>query len=211
LACDGTIVAEMSRAADRSHVASLPGLVKQVLAAAAVELDTLDGVAVSIGPGSFTGLRIGLALAKGLAYAGGVPLVPVPTLEALAWAAGGEPGASVCAAIDARKGEIYAARFAIATDGAPLRQTPDRAWDAHELAASLPAGTIVVGDADAEYGALFGSGLRVRASAEHPPRGGIVARLGAALLAGGHRWPIETLEPAYLRPADATLPEKPLR
>src|SRR5437016_11790062 len=62
---------------------SLPLLVERVLGDAGLALEDVEGIAVSIGPGSFTGLRIGLALAKGLAFAGGLPLVGVPTLEAL--------------------------------------------------------------------------------------------------------------------------------
>jgi tRNA threonylcarbamoyladenosine biosynthesis protein TsaB len=208
---DGVIAAEASRNAERSQVASLPALVTQVLAAANVDVSAVDGLAVSIGPGSFTGLRIGLAFAKGLAYAAGVPVVPVPTLEALAWGAEAAPGASVCAAIDARKGEIHAALFTIAADGAPERQTPDRAWTVHELVAALPVGVIVVGDADTEYGEVLAARGHVRVAAEYPPRGGVVARLGAARLAGGDRWGIDALEPVYVRPADAALPERPLR
>jgi len=76
----------------RSHTASLPALVDRVLADAGVTIGDVEGLAVSIGPGSFTGLRIGLALAKGIAFAGGLPLVGVPTLEALAHVADAAPG-----------------------------------------------------------------------------------------------------------------------
>ena len=86
----------------RSHTVSLPELVARVLAAGGVGIEDVEGIAVSIGPGSFTGLRIGLGLAKGLAYAGGLPLVAVPTLDALAWVADARPGETICAALDAR-------------------------------------------------------------------------------------------------------------
>jgi len=208
---DDVIVAEASRRADRSHAVSLPALVLQVLDEAGIESASVGGLAVSIGPGSFTGLRVGLAFAKGLAWAGRVPLAPVPTLEALAWVAEAAPGSRVCAAIDARKGEIYAALFTIGPTGAPVRETPDRAWNAHDLAARLPDGTIVVGDADVEYGDVLGVRAHLRPGATHPPRGGVVARLGAARLRLGGHQPLDALEPVYVRPADATLPERPLR
>jgi len=211
LARDDRIVAEVARGAEGAHLASLPALVAQVLTEAGVEVSALDGVAVSIGPGSFTGLRIGLAFAKGLAYAGGIPVAAVPTLEALAWGAEAAPGASVCAAIDARKGELYAALYRIESDGTPAVQLPERAWTVDELVASLPAGAIVVGDADVAYGEVLGTRAQVRPAATHPPRGGWIARLGATRLAGGTRWPIDALEPTYVRPADAMLPERPLR
>src|SRR5207244_11208452 len=132
----------------RSHTASLPLLVERVLSDAGLVLEDVEGIAVSIGPGSFTGLRIGLALAKGLAFAGGLPLVGVPTLEALAWVVDAAPGTSVCAALDARKREVYAALFALEAGG-PRRLTPDLALAPEALAARLPRPCTVVGDAGA--------------------------------------------------------------
>ena len=85
MARDGAVLGEGVHRESRSHTASLPLLVERVLRDAGLALEDVEGIAVSIGPGSFTGLRIGLALAKGLAFAGGLPLVGVPTLEALAW------------------------------------------------------------------------------------------------------------------------------
>jgi tRNA threonylcarbamoyladenosine biosynthesis protein TsaB len=208
---DGVVVAEAARRAERSHAAFLPDLVTDVLATADVDVRALEAVAVSIGPGSFTGLRIGLAFAKGLAYAAGIPVAPVSTLEAWASGADAEPGTSVCAAIDARKGEIYAALFSVAPDGTVERRTADLVWTAEGLAAALPIGTLVVGDADTDYGEVLAARGRVRPAADHPPRGGMVARIGADRLARGERGPLAALQPVYVRPADATLPERPLR
>jgi len=100
------VLAEDAEPASRSHVASLPALVERVLARASLAIGDVEGLAISIGPGSFTGLRIGLGLAKGIAFAGGLPLAAVPTLEALAEVAGARPGQTVCAALDARKQEV---------------------------------------------------------------------------------------------------------
>src|SRR4029450_12398160 len=80
-------LAEDVERASRAHIASLPHLVERVLARAGLGIRDVEALAVSIGPGSFTGLRIGLGLAKGLAFAGGLPLAAVPTLDALAHAA----------------------------------------------------------------------------------------------------------------------------
>ena len=99
---DGVVLADAAEPESRSHAKSLPGLVARALAEAGVELGGLDALAVSIGPGSFTGLRIGLGWAKGVAFAARIPLVTVPTLEALAWAADAAAGEQVCAALDAR-------------------------------------------------------------------------------------------------------------
>ena len=77
-------LSDVAQAASSSHAASLPRLVTRALDAAQTGWDALDAIAISIGPGSFTGLRIGLSLAKGIAFAGNLPVVPVSTLEALA-------------------------------------------------------------------------------------------------------------------------------
>ena len=77
---DGAVVAEVAEAEGPSHGARLPRLVQAALERAGVGWDGVGGLAVSIGPGSFTGLRIGLSLAKGIAYAGRLPIAAVPTL-----------------------------------------------------------------------------------------------------------------------------------
>jgi len=205
VARDGAVLAEGVHRESRSHTASLPALVERVLGDAGLALEDVEGIAVSIGPGSFTGLRIGLALAKGLAFAGGLPLVGVPTLEALAWVVDAAPGTSVCAALDARKREVYAALFALEAGG-PRRLTPDLALAPEALAARLPRPCTIVGDAGEVYGAVLGVNARLLPFATHHPRGGVIARLGAARLAAGEAANVGTLEPVYVRPPDAELP-----
>src|SRR5438046_197783 len=146
-----------------------------------------------------------LALAKGVSFAGVLPLVGVPTLEALAWVVEAEPGRTVCAALDARKREVYAALFAVEAGG-PRRLTPDLALAPEALAARLPRPCTVVGDAGEVYGAVLGAHARLLPFATHHPRGGVIARLGAARLAAGEAANVGTLEPVYVRPPDAELP-----
>jgi tRNA threonylcarbamoyladenosine biosynthesis protein TsaB len=98
------------------HAAQITNYIASVLKAAEVRLDDLDALAVSIGPGSYTGLRIGLSTAKGLCYALNKPLIGVPTLEAFAWhcrAAGQEPAAGevILSLMDARRMEVFAALY----------------------------------------------------------------------------------------------------
>ncbi len=200
---DGRVLAEGVRAESRAHVATLPALTMDVLAQAGLRARDVEAVAVSIGPGSFTGLRIGLAFAKGIAFAGGVPLVAVPTLEALAAAAEASPGATVCAALDARKRECWTALFRIADDGALERLTDDLTLAPEALAERLPEGCILVGDAGTAYADVLGPRARIRPFATHHPRGGLVARLGAIRLAAGEQADTGTLEPVYGRPPDA--------
>jgi tRNA threonylcarbamoyladenosine biosynthesis protein TsaB len=205
VARDGAVLAEGVHRESRSHTASLPLLVERVLGEAGLALEDVEGIAVSIGPGSFTGLRVGLALAKGLAFAGGLPLVGVPTLEALAWVADAEPGTSLCAALDARKREVYAALFTATAEG-PRRLTPDLALAPAALAARLPRPCTLVGDAGEVYGDVLGAHAHLLPFATHHPRGGVIARLGAARLAAGEAANAGTLEPVYVRPPDAELP-----
>ena len=199
------MLAEGAQAESRSHVITVPALIDRVLACAGMTLEMVDGVAVSIGPGSFTGLRIGLALAKGIAFAAGGPLVGVATLEALAWVADATPGDTICAALDARKREVYAALFTAAPTG-PQRLTPDMALAPEALAGSLPARCVVVGDAADVYTGVLASGCIVRPFATHHPRGGVVARLGWERLVAGQWANAGELEPTYVRAPDATLP-----
>ena len=205
MARDGVVLAEDSEVASRSHVGSLPALVARVLARAGLAMDDVEAVAISIGPGSFTGLRIGLGFAKGVAFAGGLPVAAVPTLEALAEVAGGLPDETVCAALDARKREVYAALFRVGAAGGVERVTDDLALAPDVLAARLPPGTVLVGDAGEAYPDAFGPGIVRRPFATHHPRGGVVARLGARLLAAGAAVELGPLEPVYVRPPEAEL------
>ena len=136
-----------------THSERLLPAVDRALAEARISLETLGGIAVSIGPGSLTGLRIGLSTAKGLAYATGLPLVGVPTLEAMAWAL---PAArwQVCPVLDARKHEVYAALFRHETEGL-RRITEDAALAPDDLCRLIRNPTLFLGEGVATYGALL--------------------------------------------------------
>ncbi len=201
------VLAEEAETAARSHVRTVPLLVRRVLARAGLGIEAVEGVAVSIGPGSFTGLRIGLGLAKGIAFGGGLPVAAVSTLEALAAVADAPPGATVCAALDARKREVYGAVFTVDAPGVLRRLTPDRALAPAALARELPPGTVLVGDAAEAYPDAWPAGLERRPFATHHPSGGIVARIGARRLLAGDVADLGTLEPAYVRAPDAKQPQ----
>jgi tRNA threonylcarbamoyladenosine biosynthesis protein TsaB len=205
---DGDILAERTERTPSSTAGTLPRLVEEVIADAGERPARGDAVAVSIGPGSFTGLRIGLSFAKGLAFAAGLRIVGVPTLDALALSAPPWTGL-LCAALDARKAEIYAGLYTREQDrvvrlGAPI------AANAARLAATLPTPCTFIGDAVEAYGSVFRDAFRgeatLLASAAHPPRASAVARLAAARLvrdpAGDD---LAALVPVYVRPPEAEL------
>jgi tRNA threonylcarbamoyladenosine biosynthesis protein TsaB len=202
VARDDVVVAEVSVRGTQAHGGVLPGLVQEALVRAGIGWPEVTGLAVSIGPGSFTGLRIGLALAKGIAFAGRLPLAAVSTLEALAWAAEAAPEEVVWAVLDARMGEVYAASF-VRTPTGLVRRTADEALGPEALAARIEPAAVVVGDAPRVHPVLAGPPPRVRPFETHHPRGGIVARLGAASLRAGGGADVGTLEPIYVRASQA--------
>jgi tRNA threonylcarbamoyladenosine biosynthesis protein TsaB len=115
IVADGRIVAERSINEHSVHTERLMGLIDEAVAASGSSLDQLGGLAVSIGPGSFTGLRIGLSIVKGLSYALGKPIAAVPSLEALAETLVASDvvsdGDCILPLIDARRDEVYAQLF----------------------------------------------------------------------------------------------------
>ena len=107
---DEKVLCEFTAQNRNTHSASLMPMTEAALTFAGTDLSALDAVAVVTGPGSFTGVRIGVATAKGLAHGAGIPCIPVDALEALAVSAGSFDGV-VCPIQDARAGQVYGAAF----------------------------------------------------------------------------------------------------
>jgi tRNA threonylcarbamoyladenosine biosynthesis protein TsaB len=192
-----------------SHAAKLLKLIDSVLSASAVAHTELQAVGVSIGPGSFTGLRIGLATAKGLALALGLPLGPVPTLDAIAFAAR-TSDQLVLAAMDARRQEIYG-RFYRHSMGTVIWKSPSVVCPGIELGREAirllkPGENLVVtGTGSRLVAKEFPETLRARIRlSEHEPQNPLpssVARLAREYLLRGSE--LDSLEPLYLRKSDA--------
>lgn len=176
----------------RGHQERLAPMAEQVMAEAGLPFARLERIGVTVGPGSFTGLRVGLAFAKGLSSALGVPLAGVGVLEALAAEAKG----LVFAAVDARRDQVYLQAF---EDGRPL-MAPDvlelgvAAARVAEIAAGRPLALVGSG---APLLAAFAPGARLLTPE------GADARLVAALAARRDPVPVR---PLYLRAPDARLP-----
>lgn len=165
-------------------------------------------VAVSAGPGSFTGLRVGMAAAKGFCFGWGRPIVPVPTLHALALRFP-EDCALVCPVLDARKKEVYAGVFR--WDGREcLRVRPDVAVPPDALPEWFPRGRVLFcGDGTVPYGGLFRARMGDRALFPPPgeglPRASAVGLLGAQMVRSGKAGEAGTVVPAYLRFSEAEI------
>jgi len=200
--CDASVLAVRSRLTRGEHAAHLLPMLDEVMQEAELPLSSLDAVAVSIGPGSFTGLRVGLSLAKGIAYALGLPVIPVGTLEALATAAPVQEGI-VAAVLDARRGELYAQLFA-REGGRCIARSEELLISPEALRAQLPREVTIIGDAAERYGRWFaeqlGPGARVLPFPEYGPNAVAVAQVA---LAAGRGEPPETIEPRYLRASEA--------
>ena len=189
-----------------THSERLMAAVDRLLADCGLAPADLDGLAVSVGPGSFTGLRVGIATVKALAMALDLPVAGVPTLDALA-ARLPFASAPVCPILDARKGEVYLSLYRWRESGMV------REWDylalPPELAVSrLEGPVILLGDgigACRPWLDRLGVGAHIAPSAQRLPSAAVVAELGRAALAAGSGVGAEALAPLYLRPSEAEL------
>ena len=170
-------------------------------------LEDVDAIGVVLGPGSFTGLRVGMATAKGLALAAGVPMVGVSSLQALAnpLPDGDLP---ICAMLDARKGEVYAGLFR-RERGLAVLQGEEQVIDPETLLATLDGRTLFVGDGCRVYQTLIVRQLGDRALFApwscHPVRAGHAALLALDRFRAGEAVAAGAIRPNYLRPSDAEM------
>lgn len=204
---DGRVLAAGYQDTGLTHSRTLMPIVEHILKNAEIAPADIGAVAVAVGPGSFTGIRIGVAAAKGLAFSLDKPAVGVSTLAAMARNVSFAGGLVVCA-MDARRSQIYNALFE-ASGGVLTRLTPDRAIGLAELAEELqsdPRPKTVVGDgARLCAGALLAQGVSCRLAPAHllMQNAMSVALEAEALAAAGNLVTAQALEPVYLRPPQA--------
>ena len=190
-----------------THSRTLMPIVEHILKNTDLTMADMDVIAVSAGPGSFTGIRIGVSAAKGLAFAADKPAVGVSTLAAMARNVAFGDGLIVCA-MDARRNQVYNALFE-ARDGALTRLTEDRAIGLAELAEELkddPRPKTVVGDGGRLcFDFLQNAGIPCRLAPPHllMQNAASVALEAESLAAEGKTVSAQELEPVYLRPAQA--------
>jgi len=191
------------------HSEKLLPLVDEMLRRAGIAAAAIDAIACGAGPGSFTGLRIGLATAKGLGFALGKPLVLVSSLAALAWPARGR---DVLALLDAKKREVYAGIFdAAGRPLAPERVLPPDALEGYARAAGR--GLVVLGDGAAAYPEAAARCGVVDTSIRGTPDARAVAELAAARLAAGSPDSVDellTAAPTYIRASEAEIASIPV-
>ena len=195
---DGALLASAWQATGLTHSRTLLPMVEDMLQNSELTVQDMDAVAVAAGPGSFTGLRIGVAAVKGLAWAAEKPCIPVSTLEAMAWPLAHLEGNIVCA-MDARRQQIYNAVF-LAEGGELTRLREDRALSLEEASADL-AGLdgpmTVVGDgAGLCFDFLTARGIECQLAPAHLR---LQSAAGVAI-AAFRRWPEGAVSPQVLAP-----------
>ncbi len=208
LLCENILVGEYTIHNKKTHSQTLLPMIHDMLQMAGTDVKELDAVAVASGPGSFTGLRIGASTAKGLAQALGIPIIPVPTLEGLAYNAAGAD-ALACPLMDARRNQVYYGIYnvkgekpeaIVEPEAAPIQKMIDKI---NEL--GLPV--LFMGDGTA----VFGEKLKEEITAPYAfgadsvryQRASSVASLGRRYLEEGKQIEAGAFAPVYFRLSQA--------
>jgi len=205
---DDRVISEYLLNSPVTHSERLLTAVEFILKESHCTLQDLDGWAISLGPGSFTGLRIGLSIAKGLSFASGKPVAGVPTLDVLAAQIAPTPFL-ICPILDARKNEVYTAFYRYEDGNAPRLMTAYQASKPQDLVKRVKEKTIFAGDGVRTYGDYLRDALSslaiVLPAPFNSPYGSTVARLGLDRLRRKEVPNLAALTPIYVRPSEAEL------
>ncbi len=208
VAGEGDILAERMVLNQRTHSVNLLPMIKAVLEESGVEPSQIAVIAVSGGPGSFTGLRIGMSTAKALAQVWGKPVAGIPTLETLVFPFVGH-NRLVCPVLNARRDEVYTAIYDCA-GSAPDCLAGPMALSPEKLVCNLlqyKKPVTFLGDGVPFYGTLIKAGLGSSAgfapASANFPRGAVVAELGLIAFKEGRGVPPAILQPEYIRLSEA--------
>jgi len=185
----------------RSSAPKILKMAEEVLAEAQVSLSMLDGIAASIGPGSFTGVRITVAVAQGLAFGAGLKVVPVTTLEALALQVLSDPALRAIACLDARMGELYWGCFAADAVRGVIESSASRVGPPDSVVLEPPGRYAGIGRGFSAYPTLADR-LAIELGSAHAqslPNAREIAQLGALRFAAGGGVDPAELMPLYLR------------
>jgi len=205
---NGEVIADYLLNISITHSERLLGAIELVLKEAHCNMESLDGWAISLGPGSFTGLRIGVSTIKGLAFATGKPVTGVSTLDVLASQMATTPYL-ICPILDARKQEVYTAFYRYEKGNTLKRLSPHQAIRPEDLIKKINEKTIFPGDGVKTYRNFLLNSLSSLVifppAPLHFPHGSMVAKLGSELLQKGECLDLATFTPIYIRPSEAEI------
>ena len=199
--------AELTTLIAETHSRHLLGMVATAVDMAGLQADQLDGFAVSIGPGSFTGLRIGISAVKGLAFSLRKPVVGISSLAALAWQCNPSPYL-ICPVIDARKKEVYFGRYRF-NNGQMHAEGLEQVASPAEALRAINETCVFVGSGASLYRekivSMLGPSAQFAAQGQHTIRASTIAWLSLGRFAQKQTDDVELLVPHYIRKSDAEL------
>jgi tRNA threonylcarbamoyladenosine biosynthesis protein TsaB len=199
---DAEVLIEQTLPPGREHLENIANLIGDALRRGDMTLNAVDGLSVAIGPGSFSGIRIGMAAVKGIALAQGKPVVGISSLEVFAWQAlkAGETGTTV---IDARRSEVYVATFERTSDTLVSLDEPSliRAEDFGDYARRFTQSLVLAGDEVVDD--LADASAHVARSMPLVPSPAACAQRARERFAGGEVLSVHALLPLYIRRSDA--------
>lgn len=204
---DGEVLASLGLSSNVTHSRRLLTSIEWLMAEVDISWADIDGIGVSLGPGSFTGLRIGMASAKGLAMASGLSLIGVSTLDCLA--AKCVTRRLICSVLDARKKEVYAGFYRVDSGGSLTRVGEIVALSPQDLVLQINEPVLMIGDGAAVYKDLFqellGEDLELAAANLNEPSATSLGMLSAEQFLAGVLLDTDTAVPLYVRSSDAEL------
>jgi len=207
---DNSLIGEIRTNVKIAHSERLMGSIDWLLKTSDISVNEISAFAISIGPGSFTGLRIGLCTVKGLAYATDKPVIPVPTLDAFARSL---PLCSspLCPMLDARKNEVYTGLYKW-KDGECVKVTPERAVNPVDFLKEIKEPTVFAGDGATTYRDLIKDALKENALFLPPsrmyPSAATVAEIAIEKIRSGFVTDPVSLTPFYIRKSEAEMHSK---
>lgn len=204
---DGEVLASQTVALETTHSRRLLSSIDWLLREAEATIADVAAVAFGLGPGSFTGLRIGMATAKGLCHGADKPLIGIPSLDAIGCAV--ESDDLVCVVLDARKHEVYRGFYRRGEDGRVARCGDFAVGRPETVARAISGSVVMAGDGVAAYASvwqeLLGSRMRAAGPFLRYPSAAMVGLLAAASLAAGDVLDLDLATPLYVRASDAEL------
>ena len=204
---DGRVVALHNLGSDITHSRRLLRSIDGLLQDCSLRLADLGAIAVGLGPGSFTGLRIGMATAKGLCHGAGIPLIGIASLDAIGTAVNSDK--LICAVLDARKKEVYSCFYRCSGSGYGRRCSEPAVQPPEVLAAAINEPVVMAGDGVDVYSTVFaevlGNRLELADESHRYPAADVMGFLAEEERRGGNFLDLSRAVPLYVRSSDAEL------